>query len=214
MLVAISTIHCAASGGPGSTSQSVPVCTTPSFRAMSQFALPLADGPCVLNAWFGETGAGPSRQNAVAITQAWTSMPCACALSISVCNGSNGNAAPPAWSRRGPEARWQKQSPRRTTCATIAFRCAAFVAATIASIRGASNRSSPKASTQYARNWPPGGGAASNSADFDSWGSRASANAATSTNPTFLTTSVTMKQGAVSREGDFSSLSYAGDAEQ
>src|SRR5260370_29192032 len=143
------------------------------------------------------------------MTQAWTSIPCACALSTSVCRGSNGNGARPGWSVRGTDARLQKQSPRRTTCATIAFRFAAFVAATIASIRGASNRSSPNASTQYARNWLPGGVAASNSADRDSWGSQASAITATSANTAFLTTTSNdeVREG-VAGGGNFSLSSY------
>ena len=63
------------------------------------------------------------------MTQACTSIPFACAVAMSASRGSKGSAEIGA-SVRGTAARLQKQSPRRTTCATIALRCAAFVAAT------------------------------------------------------------------------------------
>src|SRR6266852_9881922 len=88
---------------------------------------------------------------AFAMTQAWTSTPCACAVLIRACSGSN-PAAIDSFTGR-PERR-QKQSPRRTTWATIAFACAALVAATSASICDWSLMPSPKASAQKARNWP------------------------------------------------------------
>src|SRR6266542_5587802 len=78
-------------------------------------------------------------------------MPWAWAFWMRVSSGSNGNAAMPV-SVRGTAARLHQQSPRRTTCATIAFMFAAFVAATTASIWPASFSPGPNASTQYARN--------------------------------------------------------------
>ena len=88
---------------------------------------------------------------AFAITHAWTSMPCPCAVSMSAWSGSN-PAVIDSFTGR-PERR-QKQSPRRTTWATTAFACAAFVAATSASISDWSLMPSPNASAQKARNWP------------------------------------------------------------
>src|SRR6185503_9433548 len=97
---------------------------------------------------------------AVAMTQAWTWMPCACALSMSVWSGSNGAGVTPSCSMRAAEERLQRQSPRRTTCATIAFALIAFVAAMTSSICAAVYIPSPNASTQYARNSPPAWGTA------------------------------------------------------
>ena len=54
----------------------------------------------------------------------------------------------------GSPERRQKQSPRRTTWATIAFAWAAFVAPTSASISPWLLIPSPKASAQNARNCP------------------------------------------------------------
>jgi hypothetical protein len=87
-----------------------------------------------LYTWFGADGGVEPRQIAVAITHACTSIPTACARSMSVCSGSKGAGSTPACSVRGASARLQKQSPRRTTCATIAFMCAARVAAMTSSI--------------------------------------------------------------------------------
>jgi hypothetical protein len=71
---------------------------------------------------------------------------------MSVWSGSNGAGSTPACSVRGASALLHQQSPRRTTWATIAFRCAAFVAATTSSICAAVYIPGPNASTQYARN--------------------------------------------------------------
>src|SRR5256714_8302409 len=88
---------------------------------------------------------------AVAMIHAWTSTPCPCAVLMRAWSGSK-PAAIDSFTGR-PERR-QKQSPRRTTWATIAFAWAAFVAATSASISAWSLMPSPKASAQKARNWP------------------------------------------------------------
>ena len=69
----------------------------------------------------------------VAMIHAWTSMPWACALVIRLSSGSKGAGAMAA-SVRGRLDREQKQSPRRTTCAKIAFMFAAFTSATSRSI--------------------------------------------------------------------------------
>jgi len=66
----------------------------------------------------------------VVMIQAWTWMPRAWAASMSDCRGSNGAGETPATAVRGRLERLQKQSPRRTTCATIAFMLAAFTSAT------------------------------------------------------------------------------------
>ena len=84
-------------------------------------------------------------------------MPLACAVAMSASSGSNGSGDIAA-SVRGTAARSQKQSPRRTTCATIALRCAAFVAATSWSISAWLFIPSPNASAQYARSSPAGTG--------------------------------------------------------
>ncbi len=70
----------------------------------------------------------------VVMIQACTWMPCACAASINDWSGSNGAGETPATVVRGRLERLQKQSPRRTTCATIAFMLAAVTSATSWSI--------------------------------------------------------------------------------
>src|ERR1700694_3692273 len=151
MLVAAVATHAAASGGPGSSIQSSLSFESPSERLVTQLSRPDAAGPCRLKMWFGSFGGVVLFHIAFAITQAWTSIPCACAVLIRDCSGSNPGAID---SFTGSPDRRQKQSPRRTTWATIAFACDAFVAATSASICGWSLMPSPKASAQYARNWP------------------------------------------------------------
>ena len=119
---------------------------------VSQLALPVADVPWALNTCVGSSGGVFPRQIDVAMTQACTWIPLACALSISVWSGSNGAGSRPACSARAAAERLQKQSPRRTTWATIALALMAFVAATTSSIWPGVYMPSPNASTQYPRN--------------------------------------------------------------
>src|SRR4029079_16946345 len=151
MLVAVFATQAAASGCPGSSIQSSLSFETPSDRVMTQLSRPDAAGPCRLKMWFGSFGGVVLFHIAFAMIHTWTSTPCGCAVLMSACSGSNPGAID---SLNGSPDFRQKQSPRRTTCATIAFACAAFVAATSASICDWSLMPSPKASAQKARNWP------------------------------------------------------------
>jgi len=61
-------------GCPGSTSQSVLDCVTPSSRDIEPVRVPVADGPCWLNTCAGDAGVAgvpPLRHMAVAMTHAW-----------------------------------------------------------------------------------------------------------------------------------------------
>ena len=151
MLAAAFATHAAASGWPRSSIQSSESFERPSDRVMTQLSRPDFDGPCKLKMWFGSFGGVVLFHIALAMIHACTSTPWPWAVLMSACSGSNPAAID---SFTGRPARTQKQSPRRTTWATIAFACAALVAATSASISAWSPRPSPKASAQNARNCP------------------------------------------------------------
>ncbi|OLC52768.1 MAG: hypothetical protein AUH85_16035 [Chloroflexi bacterium 13_1_40CM_4_68_4] len=55
-----------------------------------QFALLVAVGPWRLNTWLGSRGGVLPFHMPVAMIQACTSMPCACAFAINDASGSNG----------------------------------------------------------------------------------------------------------------------------
>jgi hypothetical protein len=148
---------------PSGMSVRVSQLSRPVYRALVVWSKPWR-----LKGWSGQAGGarivGCRFQIAAAMTKAWTSMPDACASAIRSARGSKPGASGLAGATisAGPssESRYQ-ESPRRRTCAKIAFARAAFALSTTATTSAWSLRLVLKVSTQKARYWPPGGSAAS-----------------------------------------------------